>query len=339
VVFGLISEHNVSSFICSSNGWIDSVSAIPISAWASGIEEASMQRRASFLPLCFLALTLHAQIQTVGDVSFAVPDGWSYQQGADVGGMVMKSGQNYWVIAVYTPMVASGDATTDLQVAWKRIVLAGPDYQGYPLQPFTDITHTVGYPGKRADASSLNRATYTRLYVLEAGKSFIPVAAVSNDGMVLNSLEYLANAVLGSIRLAPMRASPIKTSLTLADLVGDWQNGLANSINFYNGSTGAYQGTSNSFTGASYHIAANGTFTYKMSGVISNQSANDTDVGIVELGGPFVTFRGRNHVVRYRFLNLQQAIDGSTVLTFLPPADDPSTINFIRDGEMWSRKK
>ena len=298
-----------------------------------------MHHRASLLAFCFLAVTLHAQVQSMGEVSFAVPDGWKYQQGADFGGMVLKSGQNFWLIAVYTPMAGSGDATTDLRAAWKRIVLAGPDYQGYPLLPFYDIAHTVGYPGKRADASSLNRATYTRLYVLEAGKSFIPVVAVSNDGMVLNSLEYLANAVLGSVRLAPLKAAPIKTSLTLADLVGDWRSGLANSINLYNGSTGASQGTSNSFVGASYHIAADGAFTYKMSGVINNQSAGDADSGVVELGGAFVTFRGRNHVVRYRFLNLQQALDSSTVLTFLPPAEDASRISFIRDAEMWSRKK
>lgn len=298
-----------------------------------------MQRRVSLLAFCILAVTLNAQVQTVGDVSFAVPDGWNYQHGADFGGMVMKSGQNFWLIAVYTPMATSGDASTDLRAAWKRVVLVGTDYQGYPLLPFYDITHTVGYPGKRADASSLNRHTYTRLYVLEAGKSFIPVAAISNDGMVLNSLEYLANAVIGSVRLAPMKAAPIKTNLTLADLAGDWQSGLANSINFYNGSTGAYQGTSNSFAGAGYHIAANGTFTYRMSGVINNQSASDADGGVVELGGAVVTFRGRNHVVRYRFLNMQQAIDGSTVLTLLPPAADPSTINFIRDSQLWSRKK
>jgi hypothetical protein len=44
-------------------------------------------------------------------------------------------------------------------------------------------------------------------------------------------------------------------------------------------------------------------------------------------------------VVRYRFLNLQQAIDGSAVLTFLPPAQDPATLSFIRDSELWIRKK
>ena len=301
----------------------------------------AMRLRLPILGLCLLAISVStsAQVQTFGDVSFAVPDGWSYKAGPGFGGMVLKAGQNYWVLAVYTPMPTSGDANKDLMAAWKRIVLVGPDYQGYPLQPFPDISHTVGYPGKRGDASSLNRATYTRLYVLEAGKTFIPVAAVSNDGMVLNSQEYVANAVLGSVRLAPLKAAPIKTNLTLADLAGDWQSGLGSSISFYNSVTGSLQGTSNSAIGAGYHIAANGAFTYKMGGMINNQAASDTDSGVVELGGQFVTFRGRSHVVRYRFLNLQQAIDGSTVITFLPPAEDVSRINFVRDGEMWSRKK
>ena len=87
-------------------------------------------------------------------------------------------------------------------------MLAGSDYRGLPPLPYYDIVHTVGYPGKRADDSSINRATYTRLYVLEAGKSFIPVVAVSNDGQVLNAQEYVANALIGSIRLAPLKASP-----------------------------------------------------------------------------------------------------------------------------------
>jgi len=53
-----------------------------------------------------------------------------------------------------------------------------------------------------------------------------------------------------------------------------------------------------SFAREGYHIAANGAFTYRMAGVINNQSASDADVGEVELGGPFATFGGRNHAVR-----------------------------------------
>ncbi len=275
----------------------------------------------------------------MGDVSFAVPAGYVYTASTDFGAMILKGDKTFWLMAVYTSMPSSGDATADLKAAWKRIVLAGGDHQGWPPLPYYDITHTVGYPGKRADEPSISRTTYTRLYVLEAGGSFIPVVVVSTDGMILNSQEYVANALLGSVRLAPLKAVPIKTNLTLADLAGDWQSGMANSISFYNSSTGAYQSTSNSFYGAGYHISANGAFTYKMTGVMNNQMTSDSDSGTVELGGEFVTFRGRNHVVRYRFLNVQQAIDGSTVLTFLPPAADPSTISFIRDSEYWVRKK
>jgi hypothetical protein len=172
--------------------------------------------------------------------------------------------------------------------------------------------------------------------VLEAGKSFVPVMVMSNDGMVLNSQEYVANALLGSVRVSPQKASPVKTTLTLADLAGDWKSGLANSLSYYSTTTGQYQGSSNSFTGAGYYIAPNGAFTYKMAGMIGNNSASDADSGVVELSGEFVTFQGKNHVVRYRFLNIQTALDGSTVLTLLPPGD-MAHISIIRDSEYWSR--
>jgi hypothetical protein len=287
---------------------------------------------------CFVAVTLSAQVQTVGDVSFAVPSGYTYSQGPDFGMMAIQTANTFWMMSVYTPMPSTGDVTADVKAAWQRIVLVMGDHQGWPPLPYYDITHTVGYPGKRADEAAISRKSDTRLYVLEAGNRVIPVVAISTDGLNLNAQEHMANALLGSVRLAPLKAAPIKTSITLADLVGDWQSGMGNSISFYN-STGAYHSTSTSFYGASHHIAADGSFTYKMTGVMNNQSTSESDFGVVELGGEFVTFRGRSHVVRYRYLNMQQAIDGSTVLTFLPPAADPSTINFIRDGEYWVRKK
>ena len=279
-----------------------------------------------------------AQVQNLGDTSFSVPAGWQYAPnvGAGFGMMTMKQGNNFWAMTVFTPWPSSGNANTDLNTAWQRVVLAGGAYSGYPLQPYYDVAHTVGYPGRRADASSTNRATYTRLYVLEAGKSFVPVVVMSNDGQVLNSQEYVANALLGSVRLAPLKASPVKTNLTLADLAGDWTSGTASSLSYFSSTTGQFAGSSNSATGAGYHISANGAFTYKMTGVINNSSASDADSGVVELGGEFVTFKGRNHVVRYRFLNIQTALNGDLVLTLLPPGD-MAHISIIRDSEYWVR--
>ena len=63
-----------------------------------------MLRLVSALALFFIALPLFAQVQSVGDVSFAVPDGWKYQAGSDFGAMVLTADQNFWLLAVYTPM-------------------------------------------------------------------------------------------------------------------------------------------------------------------------------------------------------------------------------------------
>jgi hypothetical protein len=49
-----------------------------------------------------------------------------------------------------------------------------------------------------------------------------------------------------------------------------------------------------------------------------------------------VTFKGVRHVSRYRFANLQQALDGSTVLT-LWPAVDMAQISASRDSVYWTR--
>jgi hypothetical protein len=278
-------------------------------------------------------------VQGFGDVTFAVPDGWTYAAGQGGGGMMsLKDGQRFAVMAVWPPMVSSGNADTDLLTAWNTIVIAGGGYRGAPAKPYYQISHTVGYPGKRADDSSVNRANYTRLYVLETGRMFIPVQCVATDGVALNAVEYITNAMLGSVRLAPLKASPIKTNITVPDMVGHWTSGAGTQLNFYSSSTGAYQSSSTSFYGAGYTIAADGSFTYQMSGMMNNNVTRDNDAGVVQFDKEFVVFKGRAHVVRYRFLNIQQAIDGSTVITFLPPAANPATLSFIRDSEYWVRK-
>jgi len=278
-----------------------------------------------------------AQVQAVGDVTFAVPDGWTYKPGTDFGAVVLASGQNFWLMAVYTPQPSSGDPATDVKSSWTRIVLAGKDYQGFPALPYYNITHSVGYPGLRADASSLNRSTYTRLYVLEAGKSFIPVVAVSREGMALNAMEHVAVFLIGSVRLAPLKAQPIKTVITVADLAGHWNHGMATSHDFYNQQTGRYEGNTSAFYGAGYDIAANGSFTYQMSGMMNSSIVRDHDSGVVELGGGLVIFKGRNHEARYQFINCQQALDGSTVLTLLPDKTQVTAATILTQGDQWSR--
>ena len=292
-------------------------------------------RPLSALALSVVALPLFGQVQSVGDVSFAVPDGWKYQAGPDYGAMVSTEGQNFWLLAVYSPMPASGDVVADLRAGWTRIVLA-LGYQGTPVSIY-QITHSLGYGGQFGSDSSVNRATYTRLYVLEAGKSFIPVVLTSRDGITLNSMEHVALDVVGSVRLAPLRAQAFQTTITVADLAGHWINGVASSYTFYNQQTGRYEGNASAFANASYTIAADGSFVYKMIGMVNGFTARDDDTGVVQLGQDLVIFAGKNHVVRYRFMNLAQALDGSTVLTVLPAGVPVAQLDILRDRSQWSR--
>ena len=285
----------------------------------------------AFLSLAFAS----AQVQTVGDVSFAVPDGWQYQQGLDFGAMTLKNDNRFWLAAVYSAMPSSGDPNADFKTAWKRVVFPLPDYRRMPEYDPNNMSKMLGYPGKYFDASSASNTSYTRLYVLETAKTFVPVLFTSTNRNVLDSMSHNERAIVGSVRVAPRKASPIKFSLSVSDLQGYWTSGIVTSTDYYN-SSGQYQSNSLTAVNYGYTIASNGTFTYKFGGLMNNRPTSDDDSGVVELGGGFVTFKGHRHVQRYRFVSLQEALDGSTVLALWPPLD-LSQIVSNRDTEYFTR--
>jgi hypothetical protein len=288
--------------------------------------------------LCALAALAQAQnfgVQSVGDVSFAVPDGWTYTSSADGGLMTFKDGASYWMIAVFTPIPTSGDPTADFKSTWRRVVLKNPGFQDYAYSLPYDITQTVGYSGKFDGASRADNGASVTLYTLETGKSVVPVECFSANGPMLAGMNHMIRAVLGSVRVAPLKAAPIQATIKVPDLAGRWATGNASSLHFYN-SSGQYTGSSLTAGSAKFNIAPNGHYTYSYSGLQNNSAVNDADTGVVELGDGFVTFKGQKHLYRYRFVHLQQAIDGSTVLTLFPPVE-MSKIDSKRDSEYWIR--
>lgn len=73
--------------------------------------------------------------------------------------------------------------------------------------------------------------------------------------------------------------------------------------------------------------------------MINNQITRDQDNGVVELGGEFVTFKGHVRTTRFRFLNIQTAIDGSRVMMLLPAEADKPDIIISSRQEQWERQK
>ncbi|HET9838843.1 MAG TPA: hypothetical protein VFR84_11450 [Candidatus Angelobacter sp.] len=270
-----------------------------------------------------------AQVQGFGDVSFAVPDGWSYQGSADGGLMLLKQGTNFWILTVHTPRPTSGDQNADFKAAWRAVVSSVPQFSrslpGY--DPYNISNKAVGFPGKYYDAFSDDGQMYIRLFTLETGKSVIPVMVLAPNRQVLDALQHIVDAVVGSVRLAPLKASPIRNTITLADLVGEWHAGSAFSKTYYDRYSGAYAGSSTTAYSSRYQVAPNGTFTYEMGGLWNSRPVQDKDAGTVQLGGDLIIFKGRNHEQKYHFINFQTAIDGSTVLTVIAGQEDPAKAN------------
>jgi hypothetical protein len=293
-------------------------------------------RLALLLILCLTALTAPAQVQSMGDVSFSAPEGWSYQQkpGEDHATITSVANQQFCAIVVYTPRPSSGNADADFQAAWKQIVL-GSNYSGMP-NPIYNVEHSVGYPGKQTGDTSIDRKTFTWMYLLETGHSYIPVVVPSSGRYMFDALQHVLVAFIGSVRQAPLKAEAIKTSINVADLAGSWRSGAASSTDYVN-SAGQYAGNSSSFYGASYTITSDGHYTYQMSGKSNGSTVREKEEGVVELSGDLVVFKGTSHTSRYHFINSQQALDGSTVLTLLDEGNQPSSSTIMNYAQKWTR--
>lgn len=281
-----------------------------------------------------------AQVQSLGDLSFAVPEGWQYQGAADGGLMLLKQGANFWIITVHPQRPASGDQNADFKSAWQAVVSSVPQFSrslpGY--NPYNINKQAVGYPGKYYDAFSDDGQMYIRLYTLETGKTVIPVVVLAPNRQVLDALVHIVEAVVGSVRVAPLKASPIRTTISLADLVGEWHAGMTSATMYYDRYTGAYAGSTATGYSSRYQVSGNGTFTYEMGGLWNSRPVQDKDVGTVQLGGDLIIFKGRNHEQKYHFINFQTAIDGSTVLTVLAGEEDPARANVAAHGQQLVRE-
>lgn len=275
-------------------------------------------------------------VQTAGDVSFAVPDGWTYTAGPDFGAMVYKEGARFWLVSVYASMPSGGDPDADFKAAWRRVVLSMAGFQGIPGYKPYDVYQPLGYGGKYYDDSNADHTAYARLYALETGKSCVPVVFISGNRQMLDGMGHMEKAIISSVRQSPARATAIQMNIKTADLAGEWTEGLAFSKSFYNRSTGQYVGSQQTFYRADWSIAANGRYTYKLAGMMNNVPTKDDDSGTLELGGGLVILNGQKYQNRHRFVYMVQALDGSTVLALFP-AIDMSRIDSGRDLKFWTR--
>lgn len=278
--------------------------------------------RSSAAALFFVfAFTASAQVQKLDSVSFAVPEGWKfeYSPGGNNADMVWTNANGaYCIVVLSKPVPSSGDAERDFAVAWRSGVEHNP--RATLPTPIYDIRGMVGYPGKYSGSEIDNRTKYAFLYVLETGKSFVPVVVIAPNRAVHDALQETLRAVIGSVRVAPLVAAPFKATVSVADLVGNWKYGDASVVSYVSSTTGNYAGTSTTFTGEFYTITADGRYTYNFQGMTGGHIVREKSAGVVEFSGEFVVFHEKpsNKLLRYRFISYEQGLSGATLLTLLP---------------------
>jgi hypothetical protein len=264
-----------------------------------------------------------ADVKTIGPLSFAVPDGWTYESSApDRADMVWQNNNGaYLIILLTAPQPSSGDPDRDFAIAWRTLVET--DSRMSLPSPIYDVRGSVGYAAKWSGGAVANRTREAALYVLHPGRgTFVPVVVIGPNRAVLDALFETVRMVIGSVRIAPLRAAPIKTTIGVADMVGDWKTGGASVVSYVNGSTGAYAGTSVTFAGDYYSIAADGRYRYSFQGLSSGSVIRAAAAGTVEFGGGFVVFHERpsDKLTRFRFVSYEQGLTGATLMTLLPEA-------------------
>lgn len=294
-----------------------------------------MSRFALLLTLSLFAVGADAQVRSFGELSFVVPDGWEYgvEPSADYATLSTSQNGQAVALAVFRPLRSTGNPDSDFRAAWAKVVRS----MQVP-EPIYEHKSVAGYQGRYGSTNTADGSHYVHLYVLEAGESVIPVLVIPPDRQSFNSLEPVISLFVEGVRRLPLKAQPPKTSITIADLVGEWRSSGDSSLNYVTPS-GAYAGSSTVAHGVSYTIASDGSYRSQFAGVTNRQIVRGHSVGTVELGAGTIGFRERGgKLSRYHFLSYQTALNGATVLSLLADQYEVNAANVSFYGEKWVRE-
>jgi hypothetical protein len=108
-----------------------------------------------------------------------------------------------------------------------------------------------------------------------------------------------------------------KSAVTAADLVGRWEH-TSSSYADYVSSTGGYAGSSIVAYGEAYTFAADGTFTYGLTGVSGRNYVKESDAGTWSVQGDRLMIQSKQRSSKtYYILSYQIASDGTSFMTLL----------------------
>jgi hypothetical protein len=297
-----------------------------------------MRKLVMSVALCLAASSASAQVQAVGPVSFAVPEGMKYEQnpGEEHASMSFADGKNFLIIVITKPLPPTGDAEANFKSAW-TLILTRAFNEAVP-SPIYAIKVKGGYPGKFGGNVSNDRTKFYHLETIETPQGVVPILVIASSGDVVNAAWQTLSTFVQGVRVSPGKAQPPKKTIALADMTGMWRTGASSSLSYVDSHTGAYAGSSTVAYSASYDIAANGAYTYVFGGITNGTTVRERSSGVVDFTSDLVLLRDKKgSVTKLRFISYVTAVDGSTIMTFLPAAYEATGPNIGMYADDWVR--
>lgn len=300
--------------------------------------------------LClFVPQIVSCQTETFDIIQYTPPKGWTKtpKEGVMVFSNINESTSRFCILTVYASTASAGSPEKDFAIEWNELIVKPFKAE---VNPKTEIQTEDGWTSVSSAAQIETEGTksYVIMTVLSGYGKTASVYAILNDQSYLAQLD----AFMGSIKLdktralananptptiqnrdpfpdqpgyapqKPLMTGTLKDSITMADLVGDWDQGAGSVQTYIDSTTGDYSRTNTSFYGEQYSIKSDGTFTYKFAGRSNNRTARESDSGNVILSGSYITFKFKGRMTyKYQLIALMVQPNGAAILSLVQVHD------------------
>jgi hypothetical protein len=302
------------------------------------------------------------QTETLGIVQYTPPKGWAktYKEGAVIYTDINKTTNAFCLLTVYPGTASTGSLQKDFANEWNEFVVKPFKADANPKTE-TQATPdgwqaTVG--GAQIELEGGIKAASILTVFSGFGKtasvlaifndeSYLAQASALIDGIKLDKTKALAKTAPSlqdnpgpTIQRDPFPDKPgyqpqkplsgtLKESITMADLVGTWDEGGASVVSYVDSSSGSYSHTDTTFYAQNYTIRPDGTFDHRFQGRTANHTVRESDGGTIILSGGFITVKftageSKGSTYRYQFVSFMTLPNGGAVLSLVHIGENDS---------------
>jgi len=310
----------------------------------------------------FLPQATFSQTETLDIVTYTPPKGWAKtpKEGAVLYTDMNKATNTFCLLTVYASTPSAGSAQKDFANEWNELVVKPFKAEANPKTETQ--TNPEGWQATAGGAQIELEGGIKAAAVLTVFSGFGKTTSIL---AIFNDEPYLAqsSALIDGIKLDKTKAlaqtappvqsnpgpalqadpfpdkpgfqpqkplaGPLKASITMADLVGTWDNGGASVTTYVDSSSGTYSGTDTTFFTENYTIRADGSFTHSFQGRTSNHTVRETSTGAFSISDGCIWIsvaagEGKGTRTRYQFVSFMTLPNGGAVLTMIHIGDtDP----------------